>query len=192
MGRRYLAEMHRIPRAVLDRADKAKFIHYCPGEGIAFLGRLADQPAAVSAWLHPIPEKPYRALPGSDDSVPPVLMGDPQRVVFVTDGVTALRALAEAERTGKTPPTVVALYLPSPGSVLLRLPPDLRDMIANAESVSGFGVVNIKEVNECVEQWKILYGRGHHEPVAEHSNHEYGPEDPVGPEDKKGWKSGGT
>ncbi|MFC7694865.1 hypothetical protein ACFQY5_40255 [Paeniroseomonas aquatica] len=113
-------------------------------------------------------------------------MGDPQRVVFVTDGVTALRALAEAERNGKAPPTVIALYLPSPGSVLLRLPPDLRDMIANAESVSGFGVVNIKEVNECVEQWKLLYGRGQHESYSEDSKHEYDPSDTVKLNDTKG------
>lgn len=176
-GRRYLAEVHRIPRTVWDRAEKAKFIHYCPDQGIAFLGRIADQPMAVSVWLHPIPEAPYRALPNSDESVPPVLMGDPRYVVFVTDGVTALRALAEAERNQKAVPTVVALYAPSPGSVLLRLPPDLRDLIANAESVTGYGVVNMREVNEHVDRWRLLYGPGHHEPGLNDPEPEYDPTD---------------
>ena len=70
--------------------------------------------------------------------------------------------------------------------MLLRLPPDLRDLIVNAESVSGFGVVNLKEVNEHVERWRLLYGQGQPEPVYDDQEQEYDPADPSSPANPNG------
>ena len=162
--------MHKIPSRVLRQAEDAKFIHYCP-EGIAFLGRVEYQPLAEAAWVHPIPDAPYRVMPNSDETVPPVLMGDPQRVILCSDGVTALRALAEAK---EPPPTVLVLYGPRPENVLLTLPPGLRDLVSNAESVTGFGVVTTRAVFEQVERMQELYGR-QHQPDPSHLGEEYDP-----------------
>lgn len=180
-GRSYLGEVHKIPSSVIRRAEQAKFLHY-GRNGIAFLGLDADRSWAISAWLHPCSDGPSRVIQNSDLSVPPMLPGDPQQVVLCSDGVSALRALAEAERNGRSPPTVIALYGSRPENLLLTLPQELRDLVVNAERVTGFGLVTTRAVFDQVEQIRLLHGHDHwperHD--LEHDTNLRGSPDPTG------------
>lgn len=154
----YLREIHKIPPGIIDKAEKAKFLHHC-ANGVAFLGMNAERTWAITAWLHPrltgIPE----LMEKSEPSMPPVFYGDPQRIVLCSDGITALRALKDADRDGRNLPTVLALYGSRPENVLRNLPDDLRGMISRAESVTSFGIVNTRAVAEQVQRMQLLHDR---------------------------------
>lgn len=184
-GHRQLREVHQIPAAIITLAEKTKFLHHC-GNGVAFLAWNPDRAWAVSAWLHPRPEAPSRLMENSDPLVPPVFPGDPQKIVLCSDGVTALRALTEAARNSRSLPTIVTLYGERPENVLLRLPADLRDLIANAESVSGFGVVTTRAVFDRVAVMQQLYGQGQHEPGSNDQEPRYDPAEPSSSANLKG------
>lgn len=150
-GRKYLAGVHKIPGSVIRRAEQARFLHHC-GNGVAFLGTGAERGRAVAAWLHPHLEGPGRAMPDTDMAVPPVLPGDPRNVVLCADGVAALRALAEAERSGEAPPTVIALYGARPENALRVLPADLQALVGQAENVRAFGAADTPALIALVQR----------------------------------------
>lgn len=85
-------------------------------------------------------------------AVPPVLPGDPRNVVLCADGVAALRALAEAERSGEAPPTVIALYGARPENALRVLPADLQALVGQAENVRAFGAADTPALIALVQR----------------------------------------
>lgn len=136
-------------------------MHHCEN-GIAFLGMGADR-RAVAAWLHPLSDGAGHAMANSNTSVPPVFPGDPRAVALCTDGVAALRALAKAERAGRAPPTVIVLY-GRPESALRALPPDLRNLIGQAESVRAFGAADAPTLRGMIADLQAAHTPQPHQP----------------------------
>lgn len=149
-ARRWLIETHKIPPAVVARAEQAKFIHAC-GPEVAFLGWDHARRWAVSAWMHPLPQGRSRAAAHSDPSTPPVLIGGSDTVFLCTDGLTALNALAEAERAGRKPPTVIALYGPRPDIQITNVSDEARQAILSARSVLPYGTIGTPELLRAIE-----------------------------------------
>ncbi len=149
-GRAWLNHTHKIPHSVVRWAEQGKFIHYGKGE-VGFIGWDQERRRYMSVWQHQSAGGPVRLAPHSDPSVPPILPGESNDVVLCSDGVTALRALADAERSRRAMPTVIALYGQRPERLLMTMPEEIRDVIARADHVGSFGTVDSRELHTAVE-----------------------------------------
>ena len=106
-GRAYL-KSRGISGQVLDRAEAAGMLAYAPGE-VLFVGRDGEGTAQAiyRRSTTPAGTKGKRDRYGTDKSFPPILPGDPARVLIVEGGVDALAAHELARRRGEQPPTVI-------------------------------------------------------------------------------------
>ncbi len=125
-------------------------MHYGNGE-VGFIGWDRYRRRYLSVWQHQHAGGPVQLAPHGDPGVPPVLPGESNDVVLCSDGVTALRALADAERSGRAMPTVIALYGQRPDKILLALPGEIQDVIARADHVGTFGTVGSRELHAAFE-----------------------------------------
>jgi hypothetical protein len=132
-GRAYLRGRG-ISGQVLDAAEASGMLAYAPGE-VLFVGR--DEAGKAQAIYRrpttPAGAKGKRDRYGTDKSFPPILPGDPGRVLVVEGGVDALAAHELARRRGEKPPTVIV----SGGAGVLKCfdRPDVRDVLKRAQRV---------------------------------------------------------
>jgi hypothetical protein len=132
-GRAYLRGRG-ISAEVLDAAEASGMLAYAPGD-VLFVGRdVAGQAQAIYCRpTTPAGAGGKKDRYGTDKSFPPMLPGDPARVLIVEGGVDALAAHELARRRGEKPPTVIV----SGGAGVLKCfdRPDVRDVLKRAHRV---------------------------------------------------------
>ena len=132
-GRAYLRGRG-ISGQVLDRAEASGMLAYAPGE-ILFVGRdeVGTAQAIYCRPTTPAGAKGKRDRYGTDKSFPPMLQGDPARVLVVEGGVDALAALELAARKHEQPPTVIV----SGGAGVLKCfdRPEIQNALKRAQRV---------------------------------------------------------
>lgn len=149
------------------RAEKEGFVHFFPAD-IGFTGR--NEGKVLSVLRHPKSGGTPRIAEHSDEAFAPILHGDPNHVVLCAGGVAALKRLADADRRGEPPPTVIVLRPDSPVIGLDRLGPNLKAAIAQAARVDSYGFTP-----DSSYRWLLAKIRGESDPtptnadnVAEH------------------------
>jgi hypothetical protein len=133
-GRAYLRGRG-ISAEVLDAAEASGMLAYAPGE-VLFVGRDGEGTAQAiyRRSTTPAGTKGKRDRYGTDKSFPPILPGDPARVLIVEGGVDALAAHELAARKHEQPPTVIV----SGGAVVLKCfdRPEVQGMLKRAERIT--------------------------------------------------------
>lgn len=133
-GRAYL-KSRGISGQVLDAAEASGMLAYASDE-VLFVGR--DEAGKAQAIYcrptTPAGTKDKRDRYGTDKSFPPILPGNPGRVLVVEGGVDALAAHELARRRREEPPTVIV----SGGAVVLKCfdRPAIQDALRRAERIT--------------------------------------------------------
>jgi hypothetical protein len=112
-GRQYLQSPRGISLDIITAAERCGFLRYCRN-GLLFVG--FDQTGTVGSVTkrYIVPGRDAagstvtkRDFCGSQKKYPPILPGDPARVVIVEGGVDALAVHDRTRRLDQTPPTVI-------------------------------------------------------------------------------------